>query len=226
MTKTTLSFLTPATLAAVLLAAGMGASAQTARSAPAAEAPQALPATGFFVVSPDGQAHVHLSRALAANEWLWVQWPDAAGQPGCCRGLQANALEPVAEPASDAANTRQEPGRGSEQQPEQEPVAMTLDGSRPAHYRLRTPHGIEGGFVGMALVAPRVRSQGTHALRATPDVNLRMCAGAEGLNLLTQTGRQRQVIYLSLGYPIESSHRCNAQDEDFIRRASTGEPRS
>ncbi|RMX18938.1 hypothetical protein EBQ34_00855 [Vandammella animalimorsus] len=205
-----------AALAALLLAAGMGAGAQTAPVRTTAEPAGALPASGFVLITPDGQAHVHLSRALAAGERLWVQWPGRAGQPGCCRRLAMDALQPVSASEQNAVDDKQEHS-------EERPVLMALDGSTPVHYRLRVaePDSLAGnGFVGMALAAPRVHAQGAHALRAAPDVHVRMCAGAEGLNLLTQAGQRRQVLYLSLGYPIESRHPCTPQDEDFIRRAS------
>lgn len=192
---------------ALLLATGLGAGAQAA-GGPAG----ALPASGFVLITPDGQVHVHLSRPLAAKERLWVQWPDRAGQPSCCRRLPADALKPVAEP---------EQGAAADAGQEQAPVLMALDGSTPVHYRLSAPQGLADGFVGMALAAPRVQAQGPHALRAAPNIRVRMCAGAEGLNLLTQAGQRRQVLYLSLGYPIEPAHPCTPQDEAFMRSAGS-----
>ncbi|MDO4724360.1 MAG: hypothetical protein Q4A97_06310 [Comamonadaceae bacterium] len=206
----------PAVLSVLLLAAGMGAGAQTTPVRTSSEPAGALPASGFVLIMPNGQAHVHLSRPLAAGERLWVQWPDRAGQPSCCRRLAADALQPVSASGQNAVDDEQEHS-------EERPVLMTLDGSTPAHYRLRAPapDSLAGnGFLGMALAAPRVRAQGAHALRAAPDVRVRMCAGAEGLNLLTQAGQRRQVLYLGLGYPIDSPNPCTPQDEDFIRRAS------
>ena len=195
---------------AMLLAAGMGACAQTTPVPTTAEPAGALPASGFVLITPDGQAHVHLSRPLAAGERLWVQWPDHAGQPSCCRRLATDALQPVSASEQSAEGDKQE-----------HPVVMALDGNTPAHYRLHVPDKLAGdSFLGMALAAPRVRAQGAHALRAAPDIRVRMCAGAEGLNLLTQAGQRHQVLYLGLGYPIESAHPCTPQDEDFIRRAS------
>ncbi|MDO5087036.1 MAG: hypothetical protein Q4D74_05420, partial [Comamonadaceae bacterium] len=195
---------------AMLLAAGMGAGAQTAPVRTSAEPAGALPAAGFVLITPDGQAHVHLSRPLAAGERLWVQWPDRAGQPSCCRRLAADALQPVSASAQSAGDDKP-----------QHPVVMALDGSTPAHYRLRVPDELAGdSFLGMALAAPRVRAQGAYALHAAPDIRVRMCAGAEGLNLLTQAGQRRQALYLGLGYPIESPQPCTLQDEEFIRSAS------
>lgn len=191
------------------MALGVGAGAQTAWAGAARQA-GGLPASGFVLITPDGQAHVHLSRPLAASERLWVQWPDRAGRPSCCRSLALDALEPITETGQAAADAEQA-----------QPEVMTLDGSTPAHYRLRTPGGAAGsGFIGMALAAPRVRAHGALALRAAPDVRVRMCAGAEGINLLTQAGQRRQVLYLGLGYPIEPARMCTKQDEAFIRSAS------
>lgn len=204
-----------AALAALLLAASLGAGAQTTAVRTAtgtAGQAGALPAAGFLLITPDGQAHVHLSRPLAAHERLWVQWPDRAGRPSCCRRLAANALKPMPASEKDTTDAAQE-----------NPVTLMLnDGSTAAHYQLRAPDGTAGhSFLGMALVAPQVQAQGALALRAAPDVRARMCAGEEGINLLVQAGQRRQVLYLSLGYPIESPHTCTAKDEDFIRRANS-----
>ncbi|WP_288920548.1 hypothetical protein [uncultured Ottowia sp.] len=47
-----------------------------------------------------------------------------------------------------------------------------------------------------------------------------MCQGAEGINLLTQSGRYRSALYLGLGYGIQSPSRpCTREDEKFIERA-------
>ncbi|WP_343293168.1 hypothetical protein AAHN93_01335 [Vandammella animalimorsus] len=195
---------------AMLLAAGMSACAQTTPVPTTAEPAGVLPASGFVLITPNGQGHVHLSRPLAADEHLWVQWPDRAGQPSCCRRLAADALQPVSASEQSAGDDKPE-----------HPVVMALDGSTPVHYRLHVTDELAGdSFLGMALAAPRVRAQGPHALHAAPDIRVRMCAGAEGLNLLTQAGQRHQALYLGLGYPIESRHPCTPQDEDFIRRAS------
>lgn len=48
----------------------------------------------------------------------------------------------------------------------------------------------------------------------------RMCQGAEGINLLTQSGRYRSALYLGQGYGIQSPSRpCTREDEKFIERA-------
>ena len=67
-------------------------------------------------------------------------------------------------------------------------------------------------FAGMVLAAPK--------LRAGRVTRARMCQGAEGINLLTQSGRYRSALYLGLGYGIQSPSRpCTREDERFIERA-------
>lgn len=169
-----------------------------------ASAAAQAPASGFVVVSPSGQTHFYLTHAPEANVPLWAQWPGPDGQPVCCRKFTLQELAPASVRA----------GEGH--------AAMTASGREVLSYEWRGQASPAPAmpFAGMVLAAPRVRAGSVAELRAGRVTRARMCQGAEGINLLTQSGRYRSALYLGLGYGIQSPSRpCTREDERFIERA-------
>ena len=75
-------------------------------------------------------------------------------------------------------------------------------------------------FCGHGSGCSKVRAGSVAELRAGRMARARMCQGAEGINLLTQSGRYRSALYLGQGYGIQSPSRpCTREDEKFIERA-------
>ena len=169
-----------------------------------ASAAAQVPASGFVVVSPSGKTYFHLTHAPEADVPLWAQWPGPDGQPVCCRKFTLQELAPVSVRA----------GEGH--------AAMTASGREALSYEWRGQASPAPAmpFAGMVLAAPRVRAGSVAQLRAGRMTRARMCQGAEGINLLTQSGRYRSALYLGLGYGIQSPSRpCTREDERFIERA-------
>ena len=110
----------------------------------------------------------------------------------------------------------------SQAQTDARPFEMTLSNEqKPVRYSLRRKSASvpTTSFVGIAMAAPVVRELGDHGLKSSAGVLARSCSGTEGLNLLTQDGRRKSAAYISFGYPIQPTHACTREDEDFIAAA-------
>jgi len=167
--------------------------------------PQVVP--GLISVRENGMAQLHFMAQLPAGQPVFVQLPGRGGKAQCCTRLPFSALKPLAQ--ADKQVTRDSG---------QLVFSYTVDRELPGRYGL-------GGFLGVAMSAPKVAAVGKGVVAAAPKAQPRtqahLCQGQEGVNLIARTGQRVQLMYFSFGYEAEAEpgSACTASDLKLIEQA-------
>lgn len=155
---------------------------------------------GFVVVTPEGQMSLHFAARVPNDQLLFIQTPaaDGNGRPLCCTRIPPALLQLMTKPqqlvSSVAGN----------------PVISYVVSQPPAQVAWG-----ENGFVGIAVSASKVTRAGGYAIAAhnrDEFARVRLCFGSEGLNLISKTRNKVSALYLTFGYGVDQSPKCNAED--------------
>ena len=168
--------------------------------------PASAVTAGFVEVSNDGSVHFYFDRSVPVDATIRFQTADKKGSPKCCSTVPAAQLQQAPVP----------------------PHYNLSNGSGSAVHYLwpQTPSiANKDSFLGIAVAASSVKIQGRYRLLArtaptTRRTSVWLCYGAEGVNLLSQTGKDVSALYLGLGYEFSAKPKCNQSDINALGRAS------
>ena len=167
--------------------------------------PQVVP--GLISVRENGMAQLHFMAQLPAGQPVFVQLPGRGGKAQCCTRLPFSALKPLAQPNESVTGPAGEAA-----------FSYVVDHKLPGRFGL-------GGFIGVAMSAPKVAAAGKGVAAVMPKTQQRtqahLCQGQEGVNLIARTGQRVQLMYFSFGYEAEAEpgSACTASDLKLIEQA-------
>ena len=160
---------------------------------------------GFIVTKSDGTGYVYFLEPQPLTQPIFIQRPDAQGNPKCCLKLNPGDLkETDARTAADSQRID---------------VVSTIGGADPGFvaYKIVPRLPINGPFAGMAVMADKVTARSSYQLLSKTNgkpLSVRICFGTEGENLIVKEGRKREYspLYLYFGYDIDAQPKCTARD--------------
>ena len=167
--------------------------------------PQLVP--GLVSVRENGMAQLHFMAQPPAGQPVFVQLPGRGGKAQCCTRLPFSALKPLAQPNEAVTGPAGEAA-----------FSYAVDHPLPGRFGL-------GGFIGVAMSAPKVTAAGkgvvTVPAPGQPRTQAHLCQGQEGVNLIARTGQRVQLLYLGFGYEAEAEpgSACTASDLKLIEQA-------
>ena len=182
-------------------ALGLGLSAAWAE-------PQVVP--GLVTVRENGMAQLHFLAQPPSGQPVYVQLPGRGGKAQCCTRVPFSALKPLAQ--ADERVSRDA---------DQAVFSYAVNHQLPGRFGL-------GGFLGVAMSAPKVAAAGKGVMvvaaqgqSRAPRTQAHVCQGQEGVNLIARTGQRVQLLYLSFGYEaeVEPGSACTASDLKLIEQA-------
>ena len=167
--------------------------------------PQAV--AGLVSVRENGMAQLHFMARPPAGQPVFVQLPGRGGKAQCCTRLPFSALKPLAQPNESVTGPAGEAA-----------FSYAVNHQLPGRFGL-------GGFIGVAMSAPKAAAAGKGVAAVAPKAQLRtqahLCQGQEGVNLIARTGQRVQLLYLGFGYEaeVEPGSACTASDLKLIEQA-------
>jgi hypothetical protein len=158
------------------------------------------------VIDDNGTRYVYFLKLRPLTQSVFIQRPDARGNPQCCIKLKPSDLKATdAQAAADLQHID---------------ITSSIGGADPgfAAYRIIPKLPIDSPFVGMAIMANEVTGRSPYNLLARTNgkqLSARVCFGIEGENLIVKEGRQREYspLYLYFGYDIDTKPKCTSQDK-------------
>lgn len=155
--------------------------------------------SGLVSITQEGRASFYFVDPLPEDQDVSLHKRIVNGMPvGCCTRVSRSELKLMKTAPADVT------GGGGR------PVAAyVLDKTLPGNWG-------EDGLVAVAMSAPSTFQNGSYSLLGRDPkswTRARMCYGAEGVNLVATTGSTVRSLYLSFGYEIDASPKCNAWDE-------------
>ena len=165
-------------------------------------------AAGLVRVRENGMAQLHFVAQPPSDQPVFVQLPGRGGKAQCCTRVPFSALKPLAQADERVTHDSGQPV-----------FSYTVDRKLPGRYGL-------GGFLGVAMSAPKVAAAGKKGVRAVaakgqPRTQAHLCQGQEGINLIARTAQRVQLMYFSFGYEAEAEpgSACTASDLKLIEQA-------
>jgi hypothetical protein len=159
---------------------------------------------GFIVTDDDGAGYLYFPTPQPLTQSIFIQRPDAHGNPKCCVKLNRNDLQEI---NAKAATGEQHIDIMN---------SMSKEGYEFSAYKIMIKLPFDDSFIGMAIAADKVMAYSSFRISAYTNKKRLIawvCFGIEGQNLIFREAPEKyHSMYIYFNYDIDEKPKCNVRD--------------